>query len=88
VDHGLNHLAMPQWRTIRKRLWRTVIYSLQTTRDRVRAIYERTKDSNNPKLTTTLHSQPITEVLKWTKCHLDAYLATAEVYLEQSVDPG
>jgi hypothetical protein len=27
VDHILNHLAMPQWRTIQKRLWRTVIYS-------------------------------------------------------------
>jgi hypothetical protein len=26
--------------------------------------------------------------MKWTKHHLDAYLATAEVYLEQNVDPG
>jgi len=26
--------------------------------------------------------------LNWTKSHLDAYLATAEVILEQNVDPG
>jgi hypothetical protein len=61
---------------------------LQTTHKIVQAIYERAKDGDNPELTTTLHSQPITEVLNWTKCHLDAYLATAEVYLEQNVDPG
>jgi hypothetical protein len=37
----------------------------------------------------TLHAQPIEEVMKLTKRHLDAYLATAEVYLlEQNVDPG
>jgi hypothetical protein len=40
------------------------------------------------KLTTTLHLQPIKEVLKWTKCHLDAYLAMAKVYLKQNIDPG
>jgi hypothetical protein len=27
-------------------------------------------------------------MLTWTKSHLDAYLATAEVILEQNVDPG
>jgi hypothetical protein len=74
-----HHLAMPQWWTIWK--LRTI------THDRVRAIYEAAKDPDTPKLTTTLNLQPITEVLKWTKCHLDAYLATAEVYLEQNVDP-
>jgi len=31
---------------------------------------------------------PVEEILKWTKTHLDAYLATAEVILEQNVDPG
>ncbi len=62
--------------------------ALRTTHDREWAIYERTKDSDNPKLTTTLHLQPIKEVLKWMKCHLDAYLAMAKVYLEQSIDPG
>jgi hypothetical protein len=55
-----------------------MIYNLWTACDRVWAIYERTKDINKPKLTTTLHLQPIMEVLKWTKRHLDdAYLATA-----------
>jgi hypothetical protein len=27
-------------------------------------------------------------ILIWTKRHLDAYLATAEIFLEQNVDPG
>jgi hypothetical protein len=62
--------------------------ALQTTCDRVWAIYKRAKDPDNNKLTATLHLQPITEVLKWMKCHLDAYLATDEVYLEQNVDPA
>jgi hypothetical protein len=35
-----------------------------------------------------LHSQPLEQILKWTKSHLDAYLVTAEVILEQNVDPG
>ena len=28
------------------------------------------------------------EILTWTKAHLDAFLATAKVILEQNVDPG
>jgi hypothetical protein len=35
-----------------------------------------------------LHAKPLEEILKWTKAHLNAYLATAEVILEQNVDPG
>jgi hypothetical protein len=35
-----------------------------------------------------LHSRPVEEILNWMKAHLDAYLATAEVILEQNVDPG
>jgi hypothetical protein len=32
--------------------------------------------------------QPIKAVMQWIKCHLDAYLATAKVYLEQNVEGG
>jgi hypothetical protein len=46
------------------------------------------KDQVSKEDSNTLHSQPIEEVMKWTKCHLDVYLATAEVYLEQNVNPG
>jgi hypothetical protein len=35
-----------------------------------------------------LHARPLEQILTWTKAHLDAYLATAEVILEQNIDPG
>jgi hypothetical protein len=35
-----------------------------------------------------LNARPLEENLNWTKAYLDAYLATAEVILEQNVDPG
>jgi hypothetical protein len=46
------------------------------------------KGSSSEEDSNTLHAQPIKEVMKWMKCHLDAYLATAEVYLEQNIDPS
>jgi hypothetical protein len=50
--------------------------------------YHQSKDQVSEEDSNTLHAQPIEEVMKWMKRHLDAYLATAEVYLEQNVDPG
>ena len=35
-----------------------------------------------------LLGQLLEQILTWTKSHLDAYLATAEVILEQNIDPG
>jgi len=35
-----------------------------------------------------LHSDPIGNILNWTKAHLDASLAMAEEILEQNVDQG
>jgi hypothetical protein len=35
-----------------------------------------------------LHGRPLEQILTWMKSHLDAYLAMAEVILEQNVDPG
>jgi hypothetical protein len=54
----------------------------------VKQIYEASKGKVSEWDSSILHAQPIEEVLKWMKRHLDAYLATAEVYLDQNVDPG
>jgi hypothetical protein len=35
-----------------------------------------------------LHRHNIATILNWTKQHLDAYLATAEVICEWNVEPG
>ena len=51
-------------------------------------LYEQTKHSINDEESALLHSCPLEEILTWTKAHLDAFLATAEVILEQNVDPG
>jgi hypothetical protein len=62
--------------------------ALSTTRESVKQIYEASKGKVSEQDSSILHAQPIEEVLKWMKCHLDAYLTTAEVYLDQNVDPG
>jgi len=62
--------------------------ALSTTREEVKRIYEDSKDQVTTRESRILHTLPIEEILKWTKRHLDAYLATAEVILEQNVDPG
>ena len=51
-------------------------------------IYEEAKHYVNDEESAILHSRPLEQILSWTKAHLDAYLATAEVILEQNVDPG
>ena len=35
-----------------------------------------------------MRTSPFGKILKWTKLHLDTYLATAEILLEQNIDPG
>jgi hypothetical protein len=35
-----------------------------------------------------LHHARIEEILNWTKEHLDAYLATADVIIDQRDEPG
>jgi hypothetical protein len=62
--------------------------ALRTTREEVQRIYEVTRDHATDRESRYLHPQPVSEILRWTKRHLDAYLATAEVILEQNVDPG
>jgi hypothetical protein len=62
--------------------------ALRTTQESVWCIYHQSKDQVSEEDSNTLHAQPIKEVMKWTKRHLDACLATAEVYLEQNIDPS
>jgi len=63
--------------------------ALRMTREEVQQIYEfsRNQDVNDLE-SSLLHARPLEQILTWTKSHLDAYLATAEVILEQNVDPG
>ena len=62
--------------------------ALETTRAEVEQIYEGSKHYVNDAESAILHARPLEQILTWTKAHLDAYLATAEVILEQNVDPG
>ena len=62
--------------------------ALETTRAEVTQIYEASKHCVNDAESTILHARPLEQILTWTKAHLDAYLATAEVILEQNINPG
>jgi hypothetical protein len=62
--------------------------ALAMTQDEVSRIYEEAKHYVTDVESAMLHSRPLEQILKWTKSHLDAYLVTAEVILEQNVDPG
>ncbi len=56
--------------------------------DKVSRIYEEEKQYVNDAESKLLHGQPLEQILSWTKSHLDAYLATAEVIFEHNIDPG
>jgi hypothetical protein len=58
------------------------------SRDEVSRIYKEAKLYVNDAKSRLLHSRPLEQILTWTKSHLDAYLAMAEVILEQNVDLG
>jgi hypothetical protein len=62
--------------------------ALETTRAEVKQIYEGSKHYVNDAESAILHARLLKQILSWTKVHLDAYLATAEVMLEQNIDPG
>jgi hypothetical protein len=51
------------------------------------AVYTDTIGNIIPSDSLILHCTRINEILNWTKQHLDAYLATAEVICEQNVEP-
>ncbi len=57
--------------------------ALEMTQDKVMQIYEASKHYVNDAKSAILHARPLVEqILMWTKVHLDAYLAIAEVILE------
>jgi hypothetical protein len=62
--------------------------ALEATRTNVRRLYSATQGQVTPRQTRILHRLPIAEILTWTKTHLDAYLATAEIFLDQNIAPG
>jgi Protein of unknown function (DUF1587) len=52
------------------------------------AVYEDTIGNVLHPDSAILHWSNIAMILNWTKQHLDAYLATAEVICEWNVEPG
>jgi hypothetical protein len=51
-------------------------------------VYQATIGNVLPSDSLVLHRAKVAEILNWTKQHLDAYLAMAEVICEQNVEPG
>jgi hypothetical protein len=62
--------------------------ALQATQESAHQIYQESLNNISDNDAQILHHCPIDEILNWTKSHLDAYLATAKVILEQNTDPG
>ena len=52
------------------------------------AVYQSTIGKVFPTDSVVLHHARIKEILKWTKEHLDAYLASADVIFDQRDEPG
>jgi hypothetical protein len=55
---------------------------------RAQTVYQETIGNTHPMTDLLLHRQSLNTMLQWTKQHLDAYLATAEVLCEWNVEPG
>jgi hypothetical protein len=52
------------------------------------AVYQATIGKVSPMDSILLHHSRIEEILKWTKEHLDTYLASADVIIDQRDEPG
>jgi hypothetical protein len=52
------------------------------------AVYKDTIGNVSQTDSAVLHHARINEILKWTKEHLDAYLASADVIIDQTDEPG
>jgi hypothetical protein len=64
------------------------VIALETTRAEVEQIYEGSKHYVTDSESAILHARPLEQILTRTKAHLDTYLATAEVILEQNIYSG
>ena len=51
-------------------------------------VYHETLGNQTPMADILLHRDSLNNMMQWTKQHLDAYLATAEVLCEWNVEPG
>ena len=60
----------------------------QATAQQATAVYNDTLGTLSPSDSHILHRHNINMILNWTKQHLDAYLATAEVICEWNIEPG
>jgi hypothetical protein len=52
------------------------------------AVYQSNIGKVSQKNSVELHHAQIEEILKWTKEHLDEYLASADVIIDQRDEPG
>jgi hypothetical protein len=52
------------------------------------SVYQTTIGNASPTDSIVLHHTRVDEILKWMKDHLDAYLASADVIIEQRNEPG
>jgi hypothetical protein len=55
---------------------------------RATAVYRDTQEQTPTAAHRLLHRTPVSAMLTWTKQHLDAYLATAEMACDWNVEPG
>jgi hypothetical protein len=58
------------------------------TATKAASVYQETIGKVRPSDGLILHRTQIADILTWTKQHLDAYLATAEVVCEWNIEPG
>jgi hypothetical protein len=58
------------------------------TANEAATVYQATIGNVSPSDSVVLHHARIDEILKWTKDHLDAYLASADVIIEQRDESG
>jgi hypothetical protein len=60
----------------------------ETATEEAVAVYQATIGNVSQTDSVVLHHARIDEILKWTKEHLDAYLASAAVIIDQRDEPG
>ena len=60
----------------------------ETATEAVAGVYQATIGNVSQTDSVVLHHARIDEILKWTKEHLDAYLASADVIVDQRDEPG
>ena len=51
-------------------------------------VFQQTIGQVMPMENIILHQNKLTEILNWTKQHLDAYLATTKVICKWNIEPG